>query len=95
VGVPDASAHLSYGDYTVAQYFEHVSVYRAFQAWSIAKFIGEDYSLPPALVEGLFEFVVPQAADWREMGVFGPAIPVPEGADRETELLCITGYWRA
>ena len=92
---PDATVHLSYGDFTVAQYFEHISIYRAFQAWSIARFLGQDYSLPPALVEGLFRFIVPQSDAWREMGVFGPAIPVPEGADRETELLCITGYWRA
>jgi hypothetical protein len=28
------------------------------------------------------------------MGVFGPVIPVPAGADREIELLCITGYWK-
>jgi hypothetical protein len=59
----DATVHLSYGDYTVAQYFEHVSVCRAFQAWSIARLLGLHYSLPPALVEGLFEFIVPQAED--------------------------------
>ena len=91
---PEAVAHLSYGDYTVREFFEHTSVYRAFQAWSIAKFIGLDYSLPAELVEGLWEHVVPQIDGWRAMGVFGPEVEVPADADRETLLLGKTGYWR-
>lgn len=90
---PDDVVHLSYGDFPVAVYFEHVATYRAFQAWSIAKHLGIDYSLPPALVDALWETVVPQAEAWRAMGVFGPEVPVPAGADRETQLLCVVGYW--
>lgn len=91
----DDIVHLSYGDFPVSVYFEHISTYRAFQAWSIAKLIGlDDYSLPPELVELLWEIVLPQADEWREMGIFGPEVEVPEGADRETQLLGKTGYWR-
>ena len=89
----DDIVHMSYGDFPVSVYFEHVSTYRAFQAWSIAKLIGLDYSLPPELVELLWEIVVPQAEEWRAMGVFKPEVPVPDDADRETKLLGITGYW--
>jgi uncharacterized protein (TIGR03086 family) len=90
---PDDVVHLSYGDFPVATYLEHISTYRAFQAWSIAKHIGIDYSLPPELVDALYEIVVPQIDDWRAMGVFGPAVDVPQDADRETRLLGMTGYW--
>jgi len=90
---PDDVVHLSYGDFPVTTYLEHISTYRAFQAWSIAKHIGLDYSLPPELVDALYEIVVPQIDDWRAMGVFGPAVDVPEDADRETRLLGMTGYW--
>ena len=90
---PDDVVHLSYGDFPVATYLEHISTYRAFQAWSIAKHIGLDYSLPPELVDALYEIVVPQIDDWRAMGVFGPAVDVPQDADRETRLLGMTGYW--
>jgi hypothetical protein len=72
---------------------EHMSIYRAFQAWSIAKFIGLEYSLPPELVEGLWERVMPNVEAWRSMGVFGPEIEVASDADRETLLLGKTGYW--
>lgn len=90
---PEATAHLSYGDFTMGEALEHMSIYRAFQAWSIAKFIGLDYSLPPELVEGLWERVMPNVEGWRSMGVFGPEVEVPADADRETELLGKTGYW--
>jgi uncharacterized protein (TIGR03086 family) len=91
----DDIVHLSYGDFPVSVYLEHISTYRAFQAWSIAKLIGLDYSLPPELVDLLWEIVLPQVDDWREMGIFGPEVEVPADADRETQLLGKTGYWVA
>ena len=89
----DAVAHLSYGDFTVREFFVHTAIYRAFQAWSIAKVLGIEYSLPADLVEGLWEHVGPQVDAFREMGVFPPEIEVPADADRETALLGRTGYW--
>ncbi len=90
---PAAIVHLSYGDFSTAEYLEHITTYRAFQAWSIAKLIGLDYSLPEPLVEGLWETLVPQIDGWRAMGVFGPEVEVPAGSDRETQLLGKVGYW--
>lgn len=90
---PAKIVHLSYGDYPLGVYLEHTSTYRAFQAWSIARHLGWDYSLPEPLVELLWEVIGPQIDDFRAMGVFGPEAPVPAGADRETQLLCRVGYW--
>ncbi|WP_411700236.1 hypothetical protein [Conyzicola sp.] len=90
----DDIVHLSYGDFPVSVYFEHAATYRAFQSWSIAKLVGLDWSLPPELVDLLWEIVLPQVDAWREMGIFGPEVPVPDDADRETQLLGKTGYWR-
>jgi uncharacterized protein (TIGR03086 family) len=90
---PDKTVHLSYGDFPVTVYLEHISTYRAFQAWLIPKHLGIEYSLPAALVDELWEQVVPQIDDWRAMGVFGPEVDVPSGADRETQLLGKTGFW--
>jgi uncharacterized protein (TIGR03086 family) len=90
---PDRMVHLSYGDFRTAEYLEHITVYRAFQAWLIPKVAGFDYSLPDDLVDGLWQQVLPQVDEWRAMGVFGPEVEVPEGSDRETQLLGRTGYW--
>lgn len=88
-----ATAHLSYGDFPVGVYFEHTSFYRAFQAWSIAKFIGVDATLPPRLVDLLWDVAIPQLETLREWHVFGPEVEVPAGSDKQTQLLGKTGFW--
>jgi len=90
---PEKVVHLSYGDFTIREYLEHISIYRAFQAWSIARHLGWDYSLPAPLVESLEEIIGPQIDGFRAMGVFPPAVAVPDDADRETRLLGAAGYW--
>ncbi|TFD46556.1 hypothetical protein E3T55_16970 [Cryobacterium frigoriphilum] len=90
---PERIVHLSYGDYPLREYLLHVSCYRAFQSWTIARLVGLDYEMPEELVENLWEQIVPRLDDWRAMGVFGPPVEVAAGADRETELLGLTGFW--
>jgi hypothetical protein len=90
---PGAIVHLSYGDFPVATFFEHTTGYRAFQAWSIAHFVGLDFSLPDPLVDGLWDQVLPEVEQWRAMGIFGPEVEVPADADKETQLLGKVGYW--
>ena len=85
--------HLSYGDYPLREYLLHVSCYRAFQSWTIARLVGLDFEMPADLVENLWEQIVPRLEDWRLIGVFGPPVRVPAGADRQTVLLGLTGFW--
>lgn len=56
--------------------------------------MGLDYSLPDDLVENLWEQIAPEIEMWRGFEVFPPEVPVPEGANREVQLLCKAGYWR-
>jgi hypothetical protein len=91
---PRETVHLSYGDFTVAEFFVHIATYRAFQAWSIAKHVGIDYSLPDDVVDGLNEFVMPNVEMWRSLGVFPPEVEPPADADAQTLLLCRAGYWK-
>lgn len=83
----------TYGDYSADEGFAHLATYRAFQAWLIAKHLGIAFSLSPELIAGLNEHVVPHADEWRQFGVFPPAIDPPADADDETRLLCAVGYW--
>ena len=90
----DKIVHLSYGDYPLEEALQHTALYRAFQAWSIAKNVGLEYSLPDVLVENLWDQIAPDIEMWRGFGVFPPEVPAPEGANREVELLAKAGYWR-
>lgn len=89
---PGRIVHLSYGDFPAREYLTHITSFRGFRSYDVAKLIGADTTMSPALVEALFDVVMPQAEEWRAIGVFGPEIPVPEGADPQTRLLCLAGH---
>lgn len=90
---PDAVFRFQYGDYPAREGFVHMAIYRAFQAWLIARHLGIPFHLPPEVIAGMNEHAVPHADQWREFGVFPPAIDPPADADAETKLLCAVGYW--
>jgi hypothetical protein len=87
-------AHLSYGDFPVGIFFEHTSYYRGFQAPLIAKLAGIPFTMSDNLIDLLWSSVEPQIDDLRKIHVFGPPVEAPDDADRETLLLCMTGFWR-
>jgi hypothetical protein len=87
----DAVAHLSYGDYSVREYFWHLNSFRALRAHDLARVVGVDPSLPDALVQGVWDEVSPHAEEWRTIGVYPAAVPVPDDAPLLDRLLGLTG----
>ncbi len=87
-------AHLSYGDFPVGIFLEHTSYYRGFQAPLIAKLTGIPFHMSDNLIDLLWSSVEPEIDQLRAIHVFGPPVEAPENADRETLLLCMTGFWR-
>ena len=88
---PDRIVHLSYGDWPAREYLKHITSFRGLRAYDIAKFIGADTTLPPDLVQGLWDEIAPSAEEWRKLGVYGPAVPVPDDAPLQDRLLGLTG----
>ncbi len=89
---PARVVHFQYGDYPLSEGLVHLSIYRCFQAWSIAHFVGLDFDLPDALVDLMWDELMPMLDELRGYGVFPPEVPVPADADRQTRLLGKTGY---
>jgi hypothetical protein len=89
----DAVFRFQYGDYPADEGFAHMSSYRAFQAWLIARHLGIPFRFDDDLIAGLEEHVASHADEWRQFGVFPPAIDPPFSADAETRLVCAVGYW--
>jgi uncharacterized protein (TIGR03086 family) len=87
----DRTVHLSFGDYAAREYLWQINGFRGLRAWEIAKVIGVDPTLPDDLVRGLWDELSPVAEEWRKIGVFGPAIAVPDDAPLTQRLLGITG----
>ena len=87
----DRSVHLSYGDFPAREYLKHITSFRGLRVYDIARFIGADTTMPDDLVLGLWDEIAPEAEQWRQMGVFGPAVEVPETAPLQDRLLGLTG----
>jgi uncharacterized protein (TIGR03086 family) len=87
----DAVAHLSFGDYTVREYFWQINSFRALRAHDLARVIGVEPRLPEALVRGVWDEVSPHAEEWRTIGVYPAAVPVPDDAPLLDRLLGLTG----
>ena len=66
----DAVAHLSFGDYSVREYFWQINSFRALRAHDIAQQIGVAAALPDELVQGVWDEVSPHAEEWRTIGVW-------------------------
>jgi hypothetical protein len=91
VGDLDQVAHLSFGDYSIREYLWQINFFRGVRAHEIARVIGYDVTLPPELVQGLWDEVRPNAEEWRSIGVFSAAVEVPDDAPLLDRLLGLTG----
>jgi hypothetical protein len=87
----DKVMHLSYGDYPASEYLLHVVSFRAFRSYDIAKLIGTDTKMDSDLVEALTEHFSPVIEDYRQMGVFRPALIVSVDATPQEKLLALVG----
>ena len=87
----DAVAHLSFGDYSVREYFWQINQFRALRAHDIAREIGVAAGLEDELVQGVWDEVSPHAEEWRAIGVYPAAVAVPEDAPLLQRLLGLTG----
>jgi uncharacterized protein (TIGR03086 family) len=91
---PDAlerTVHLSYGDTPADAYINEIATDHAVHAWDLARAIGIDEQIDPDLVEFAYRQLEPKIAQWREAGIFGDEVEVPEDAERLTQLLAMTG----
>ncbi len=88
---PDRVVHLSYGDWPAREYFKHITTFRGFRAYDIARWIGISTELPDDLVEGMWEVLSPDMDEWRTLGVYKAAVAVPEDAPLQDRLIGFSG----
>jgi uncharacterized protein (TIGR03086 family) len=87
----DRTVHTSFGDFPARGYLWQTNMFRGLRVRDIAKVIGAEYELPADLVQGLWDEISPQAEEWRAIGLFQAAVPVPDGAPLMDRLLGLTG----
>jgi hypothetical protein len=88
---PERVVHLSYGDFPAREYLRHVTSFRGFRAYDIARWIGVSTRLPDDLAQGMWKELSPDMEAWRAMGVYGPAVAVRDDASVQDRLLGLSG----
>jgi uncharacterized protein (TIGR03086 family) len=90
-GAMQSACAVSYGPVPGEIYAGHRFIDVLIHGWDLAKATGQDATLPPDLVEACFEIVEPQKELLAGSGMFGSDVKVPDGADRQTQLLAELG----
>ena len=88
---PERVVHLSYGDFPAREYLRHITSFRGFRVFDIARWIGASTEMPPDLVQGMWDVLSPDMEAWRAMGVYRAAVPVPDDAPLQDRLLALAG----
>jgi hypothetical protein len=87
----DKVVHLSYGVFPTREFLKHVTSFRGFRAYDIARWIGISTAVPDDLVQGMWDELVPEMETWRQIGVYGAAVTVPDDASLQDRLLGLAG----
>ncbi|MGH9265301.1 MAG: TIGR03086 family metal-binding protein [Acidimicrobiales bacterium] len=90
-GALERIVHVSFGDIPGREYVSQLICDHVVHGWDLARAIGADERIAPDLVDFAYDFLAPQVGGWRAAGVFGPEVELPPGADRQSELLALTG----
>ena len=90
-GAMETTCHLSFGDFSGADYASQLFVDTLIHGWDIAKGTGQDTRLDPELVSACLPIAEELTRQFRTAGVFGEDLPVAADADPQTRLLALVG----
>lgn len=91
LGDLDQEVHVSWGEIPAREYLMQVLVDHTVHAWDLARAIGADEKLDPALVDASYEMAVAAEPMLRQSGAYGDKVETPSDADLQTKLLAIMG----
>ena len=90
-GAMQATCHLSFGDYSGADYAAQLFMDTLIHGWDIAKATGQDTRLDAELVAACRPIAETLTSPFRSAGGVGDNLPVSPGADPQTRLLALVG----
>ncbi|NLU83758.1 TIGR03086 family metal-binding protein [Rhodococcus sp. HNM0569] len=88
---PDATVHLSFGDFRADYYLRQQTSDLTIHAWDLARATGTDDTLDATLVQAVWEDLAPQRDMLAASGLFAAPVDVPESAPVQDRLVALTG----
>jgi len=90
-GAMEATAHLSFGDFSGNDYCWQLIGDLAVHSWDLARAVDADQSIPADLAQAVYDFMAPMLASFGPNDYFAAAVEVPEDASAEDRLVALTG----
>jgi len=90
-GAMERTVQLSFGETPAVEYARQLAADHLVHAWDLARALGVDDTLDADAVHAVAEWFEPTEELWREAGVIGPRVPVPDDADEQTRMLAMFG----
>jgi uncharacterized protein (TIGR03086 family) len=90
-GALDATVHVSYGAVPAPRYLTEMTLDAVVHTWDLARAIGADERLDPALVALGLAVVEPNLELLAASGLFAEPVPVPPDSDPQVRLLGLVG----
>ena len=90
-GAMEATCHLSFGDYSGADYARQLFMDTLIHGWDIATGTGQQARMDPELVAPCLPIADELTRTFRAAGVFGDELPVADATDPQTRLLALVG----
>jgi uncharacterized protein (TIGR03086 family) len=90
-GAMEATCHLSFGEYSGADYAGQLFMDTSIHGWDIARATSQDVHIDAELVSACLPIAEVLTRQFRAAGVFGADLPVPDDADQQTKLLALVG----
>jgi uncharacterized protein (TIGR03086 family) len=90
-GAMEATCHLSFGEYSGAEYASQLFMDTLIHGWDIARGTGQEIRLDSELVARCLPIAEAVTRQFRAAGVFGDDLPVAQDADQQTKLLALVG----
>jgi uncharacterized protein (TIGR03086 family) len=90
-GALDRTVHLSFGDVAGAEYAMQLAADHVIHAWDLAVATGTDPALDPESVATVSAWFEPVEHLYRDAGLIGPRVPLPDSAGPQQRLLAMFG----
>jgi len=85
------TAHLSYGDISVADYLFEAGNDQLIHAWDLGQAIGVSVVFDEAVAKQLYDIAAAQGDGLSASGMYAAPVPIPDSANIQTKLLAILG----
>ena len=90
-GAMEATAHLSFGDFSGNDYCWQLIADLVVHSWDLASAVSADTTIPADLAQAVYDFFQPMLAAMGPSDYFAAPVDVPDDAPIATRLIALTG----